>query len=201
LANIVLLFTIILLWVVVLFKIKNEFSQSGTEIPASWFGSLNAFFIITLGPIFTRIWDSKFNPSANFKYAIGLVFLGVGFLALAYGASGIPSGAKTASASIIWLILAYLFHTMGELCISPVGLSYVSKLVPGRMIGIVFGIWYLAIAVGNKLAGTIGENIDKISQTYGLSKFFLIFTAIPFLGAIALIILGPMLKKLMHGIK
>jgi proton-dependent oligopeptide transporter, POT family len=200
-ANIILVVTICLLWAVVIYKIKNEYSMSGTEIPASWFGSLNAFFIITLGPIFTRIWDSKFNPSVHFKYGLGLLFLGIGFLALAYGASDIPLGAATAQASIIWLIIAYLFHTLGELCISPVGLSYVSKLVPGRMIGIVFGIWYLAIAVGNKLAGTIGENIDKISEAYGLSKFFLIFTAIPFIGALVVVAIGPILKKLMHGYK
>ena len=68
-----------------------------------------------------------------------------------------PLGAKTASVSMIWLVLVYFFHTMGELCISPVALSYVSKLVPGRMIAMMFGIWYLAVAIGMKLAGVFGE--------------------------------------------
>jgi POT family proton-dependent oligopeptide transporter len=94
-----------------------------------------------------------------------------------------------------------LFHTLGELCISPVGLSYVSKLVPGRMIAVTYGIWYLAIAVGNKVAGTMGSNIDSISESHGLSFFFLIFTFVPIGAALMVLILGPYLRKLMHGIR
>jgi len=113
----------------------------------------------------------------------------------------LPQGAKTASVSMIFLIMAFLFHTMGELCISPVGLSYLSKLVPGRMIGFMFGIWYLAIAVGQKAAGKMGGMIDSISEQYSISTFFLIFTLVPISVGVISIILNPLLKKLMHGVR
>ncbi len=191
----------ILLWIVVIYMLNKEFQSDNSEIAASWFSALNSFFIITLAPLFSRLWDSKFNPPAAYKYAMGMVFLGLGFYAISYGASEIPNGAKTAAVSIIWLILAYLFHTMGELCISPVGLSYVSKLVPGRMIAVMYGIWYLAIAVGNKIAGTMGGEIDAISEEKGLSYFFMIFTVVPFIAAGLLVLLHPVFKRLMHGVK
>jgi POT family proton-dependent oligopeptide transporter len=179
----------------------DKFSQEGQEIEATWFGILNSFFIITLAPLFSRWWESKYNPSAAMKYGIGLILLGLGFAILSYGASDIPSGAKTASVSIIFLILAYLLHTMGELCISPVGLSYLSKLVPARMIGFMFGVWYLAIAVGQKAAGTMGGMIDKISEQYSLGTFFLIFTLIPIGVGLISIVLNPLLKRLMHDVR
>ena len=198
-SNLVLGSSFLIIWCIVIWMLYKEFQKPETEIAASWFSILNSFFIISFGPIFSKIWESKYNPSGTLKYAIGLILLGTGFLALAYGSTGIPMGAKTASVSIVWLILAYLFHTLGELCISPVGLSYVSKLVPGRMIGIMFGIWYLAVAVGNKLAGTMGGKIDQISNDYGLTTFFLLFTFIPFIGAVVIFLLGPLMRKLMHG--
>lgn len=102
---------------------------------------------------------------------------------------------------MIFLILAYLLHTMGELCVSPVGLSYLSKLVPARMIGFMFGVWYLAIAIGQKAAGTMGGMIDKISEAYSLGTFFLIFTLVPVGAGLISIVLNPLLKKLMHGVK
>ena len=200
-ANIFLGSSFLVIWGIVIWMLTNEFNQSSTEIAATWFGILNSFFIISLGPIFSKIWESKYNPPGSVKYGIGLFFLGVGFLSLAYGSFGIPFGAQTASVSIIWLVMAYFFHTLGELCISPVGLSYVSKLVPGRMIAVTFGIWYLAIAIGNKVAGTMGGMIDSISKEYGLSNFFLIFTLVPFAAGIIIVLLGPILKKLMHGVR
>ncbi|HRO74061.1 MAG TPA: MFS transporter, partial [Saprospiraceae bacterium] len=135
------------------------------------------------------------------KYAIGLVFLGIGFAFLAYGASDITQGAKTASVSLVWLVLAYLFHTMGELCVQPVGLSYVSKLVPPRMIAFMFGVWYLALAIGNKTSGVLGQQIDNITAQYNLSTFFLIFTVVPFIIGVIAIIMNGTLKRLMHGVK
>lgn len=200
-ANITLGLAFVIIWGIVIWMLKTEFAKDETEIAASWFSILNSFYIIVFGSLFSRIWESKYNPPVHVKYAIGLVLLGIGFLALAYGASAIPLGSKTAQVSIVFLIVAYLFHTLGELCISPVGLSYVSKLVPGRMIGIMFGIWYLAVAVGNKIAGTLGGEIDNFANNYGLMKFFLMFTAIPFLGALTVFVLGPLLKKMMHGVR
>ncbi|MCB0383229.1 MAG: peptide MFS transporter [Psychroserpens sp.] len=201
LSNIVLGLTFVFLWYVVYYKINNEFSKDATEVGASWFGILNSLFIITLAPLFSKWWESKYNPSGAIKYSIGLFLLGIGFAVLVFGTLAIPQGAKTASVSMIFLILAYLFHTMGELCISPVGLSYLSKLVPGRMIGIMFGMWYLAIAIGNKAAGSIGGMIDKITEQYSLSTFFLIFTLVPIGFGILVMLLNPLFKKLMHGVR
>lgn len=200
-SNIILGIAFIGVWSLVIFRLTDKFSQEGNQIDATWFGILNSFFIITLAPLFSRWWESKYNPSAAMKYGIGLILLGLGFAILSYGASGIPSGAKTASVSIIFLILAYLLHTMGELCLSPLGLSYLSKLVPARMIGFMFGVWYLAIAVGQKAAGTMGGMIDKISEQYSLGTFFLIFTLIPIGVGIISMLLNPVLKKLMHGVR
>ena len=154
-----------------------------------------------MAPLFSKWWESKYNPSAAVKFGIGLILLGIGFGALAYGASTIPQGAKTASVSLIWLVLAYLLHTMGELCLSPVGLSYVSKLVPPKKIGMMFGAWYLAIATGNFLAQKVGGYIDIIVEKYSMSTFFLIFTLIPISAGLILVLINPLMKKLMHGIR
>lgn len=200
-SNIVLAIAFLGLWILVIYRIYDKSFSEELKVDATWFGILNSFFIITLAPIFSKWWESKYNPSAAMKYALGLVLLGVGFAVLAYGASDIPSGAQTASVSMIFLILAYLFHTMGELCLSPLGLSYLSKLVPARMIGFMFGVWYLAIAVGQKLANTMGGMIDKISAEYSLGTFFLIFAVIPIAVGFVSMVLNPVLKKLMHGVR
>jgi len=188
-------------WALVIFRLNDKFSLEGNEIDASWFAILNSFFIITLAPLFSKWWESKYNPSAAMKYGIGLILLGLSFGILAFGSMGIPQGAKTASVSMIFLILTYLVYTMGELCVSPVGLSYLSKLVPPRMIGFMFGIWYLAIAIGQKAAGTMGGLIDKVTAEYSLSSFFLIFTLVPIGVGFISIILNPLLKRLMHDIR
>ncbi|WP_297794105.1 peptide MFS transporter [uncultured Eudoraea sp.] len=201
LSNIVLGLAFVGIWTLVIYRLIDKFSQEGNQIDASWFGILNSFFIITLAPLFSRWWESKYNPSAAMKYGLGLILLGLGFAILSYGSAGITQGSKTASVSMIFLVLAYLLHTMGELCLSPVGLSYLSKLVPARMIGFMFGIWYLAIAIGQKTAGTMGGMIDKISEQYSLSVFFLMFTLVPIAFGLISIVLNPFLKKLMHGVR
>jgi len=201
LSNIILAIAFLGLWILVIYRLYIKLSADVTEVEASWFAILNSFFIITMAPFFSKWWESKYNPSAAMKYGIGLILLGLGFAILSYGASDIPSGAKTASVSMIFLILAYVLHTMGELCISPVGLSYLSKLVPARMIGFMFGVWYLAIAVGQKAAGTMGGMIDKISEKYSMGTFFLIFALIPIGVGLLSILLNGVLKKLMHGVR
>lgn len=168
------------------------------EITVSWFSILNSFFIIVFASFFSKWWDSKYNPSAAAKYALGLILMAIGFGLLAFGASGLVDGVKV---SMIWLILAYLFHTLGELCLSPVGLSYVSKLVPPRMIALMFGMWYLAIAIGNKLAAVLGGQIENITKAYSLSTFFLIFTIVPLVAGIVILVLNPLLRRLMHGVR
>ncbi|PWH85790.1 peptide MFS transporter [Brumimicrobium oceani] len=180
-----------------------EVKDNEVEITVSWFSILNSFFIIAFASFFSKWWESKYNPSAAMKYALGLILVGVGFAILAYGSSFIPPGAEAGMVrvSMVWLVLAYLFHTIGELCLSPVGLSYVSKLVPARMIALMFGMWYLAIAIGNKTAASLGGMVEQIQEEYSLSTFFLIFTAIPVVAGILIAVLNPLLKKLMHGVK
>jgi POT family proton-dependent oligopeptide transporter len=201
LSNIILGLSFVIIWGIVIYKLIREFSNTGTEVPATWFAILNSLFIIMFAPLFSRWWESKYNPSAAVKYGIGLSLLGVGFGFLVFGSLSIPQGAETAAVSMIWLILAYLFHTLGELCLSPVGLSYLSKLVPGRMIAFMFGIWYLAIAIGNKLAHFMGGKIDAIVSQYSLSTFFLIFTIVPIASGLLVMALNPLLKRLMHGVR
>lgn len=200
LSNVFLGASFVIIWGIVIWMINREFAATATEIPASWFSVLNSLFIILLAPLFSKIWASKLNPSGPIKFAIGLILLGTGFAFLAIGAFGIPLGAETASVSIVWLILAYLFHTMGELCVSPVGLSYVSKLAPIKLVGLMFGFWFVCSAIANYLGGKTGSYIDKISEAYGLSNFFLIFFAIPVLAGILMLLLKPILIRKMHGI-
>jgi POT family proton-dependent oligopeptide transporter len=200
-SNIFLATSFVIIWGIAIWMLSVEFQKDVTEVPASWFGVLNSLFIIVFAPLFSKWWESKYNPNANMKYAIGMILLGLGMACVAIGASDIPAGAKTASVSMIWLVLVYFFHTMGELCISPVALSYVSKLVPGRMIAMMFGIWYLAVAIGMKLAGVFGEASESIANNEGLSYFFWLLTAIAFSLGILSALLYPVIKKLMHGIK
>lgn len=200
LSNIILGISFLAIWAIVLYKVNREFTSVGTEVPATWFGILNSLFIIMFAPLFSRWWESKYNPSAAMKYGFGLILLGIGFYFLVVGSASIPQGAQTAQVSMMWLVFAYLFHTLGELCLSPVGLSYVSKLVPGRMIAFMFGVWYLAIAAGNKLAHTMGGMIDQITAESSLSDFFMIFTVVPIGAGILIMLLNPLLKKLMHGV-
>ena len=189
----------VIIWGIVIWMIDNEFSQEATEIPASWFSVLNSLFIILFAPVFSKIWASKYNPSGPIKFSIGLILLGLGFGFLAYGSMSIPYGAQTASVSIFWLVFAYLFHTLGELCVSPVGLSYVSKLAPVRLVGLMFGFWLLSSFFANLIGGVTGSYINIISEKAGSSGFFLIFTLIPVGAGIIMFLLNGFLKKRMHG--
>ncbi len=178
-------------------QVKEE-RDNWVETTVSWFSILNSFFIIALASLFSRWWDSKYNPPAAMKYGIGLLMLSVGFGLLALGSHGVTHGVKV---SMLWLVFAYMFNTMGELCLSPVGLSYVSKLVPARMIAFMFGVWYLAVAIGHKLAAVVGGQIENITREYSLSTFFLIFTIVPAVAGVLIILINPFVKKLMHGVK
>jgi len=221
-ANIILSLSFVIIWSIAIWMLLKDYYTAGvislsdstlellkidkvtnplTEVPATWFSTLNSLFIISLAPLFSKWWESKYNPIANVKYGLGMLFLGLGMACVAIGATGIEPGAKTASVSMIWLILVYLFYTMGELCISPVGLSYVSKLVPARMIAFMFGVWYLAVAIGMKGAGIFGENIDAIANEHGLSYFFWLLTIISVSMALLSILMSPIIKKLMHGVR
>ena len=113
----------------------------------------------------------------------------------------IPAGAATAKVSIVWLCLAYLFHTMGELCVSPVGLSYISKLSPKKFLAMMFGIWFVASALANYIGGFMASFMDKISEESSLSGFFLIFVIATGVAGVLLLLLNKTLHKKMHGIE
>ncbi|HUH29719.1 peptide MFS transporter [Gelidibacter sp.] len=190
----------VIVWGLGLWKIGREFNAIETEVTASWFQILNSFFIITLASFFSKMWEKVWNPAGPIKFALGLILVGVGFAVLAYGAKDIPQGAQTASVSMIWLIAAYFFHTTGELCLSPVGLSYVSKLSPKKFVGLIFGLWFLASGIANGLAGFGGGLIDRIAEEHSLAYFFGIFAIMPAAAGLVLILITPILKKMMHGI-
>lgn len=190
----------VIIWGLAIWKVMEEFKAIETEVTASWFQILNSFFIITFATVFAKLWETKFNPSGPVKFAIGIILVGVGFGALAYGSRDIPQGQLTAQVSMMWLVIAYFFHTIGELCVSPVGLSYVSKLSPKHLVGLIFGVWFLSSAIALKLGGVVGGLIDYISETYSISGFFLIFFATSMVAGLLLIILSPWLKRMMHGI-
>ena len=190
-------------WGLIVYMLFKQFMSTDNEVPAGWFQIFNSLFIICLAPAFSKLWTKNisFLRSGPIKFALGLTLLGLGFAILALGASSIPEGAKTAKISMFWLIAAYLFHTLGELCISPVGLSYVSKLAPLRLVGLMFGVFFVANFIANFAGGLTGSYIEPIAEEIGLSGFFLIFAAVPFGAAIVLVLINGWMKKMMHGIE
>lgn len=198
LTNIVLFVCFLLIWGVAIYAIRSEFLKNTSEIAVSWFSVLNSFFVITLASSVSKIWSSKYNPSVAFKYGFGLFFVALGYLVVWFGAKGLSEDMKI---SMAYIILIYFFHTIGELFISPVGLSYVSKLVPHRMLAFMFGTWYLGIAIAQKVAATLGGQVVSITKEYGLSTFFLIFASIATGAGILVMLYNPVLKKLMHEVK
>ena len=179
-------------------SIGNMFTES-VVVDTSWFQILNPFFIVILAPLYSKFWK-KFTFSGPQKFFIGLTLLAAGFGVLAMGSSSIPNGAESASISMMWLVLAYLLHTMGELSVSPVGLSYVSKLAPARMLAFIFGIWYVFIGMAGKISSIFAEYSESILETDGWSYFFLIFTIIPFIAGLIILSLNKPIKRMMHGI-
>lgn len=191
-------------WALIVIMLKEQYSQAATEVPAGWFQVFNSLFIICLAPAFSKLWEKNiaFLKSGPVKFALGLTLLGLGFAILAFGAMGIDTseGAEVVKVSMVWLIVAYLFHTLGELCISPVGLSYVSKLAPARLVGLMFGVFFVSNFIANFAAGLTGSYIEPIAEQVGLSGFFLIFAAVPISAAILIFIIKGKLAKMMHGI-
>ncbi len=184
----------------------------GFEIPAAVFQSVNAFFIITLAPVFGWLWTSLakngLELSAPTKFAFSLIFLGLGFLILVYGASIASDPTQVA---LIWLVLLFLLHTVGELCISPVGLSMTTKLSVPSVVGMMMGCWFLAMAAGNYVSGTIaamtGSNTVQGEITdpgAALASYMEVYQAAGLYsiaaGVLALTFV-PLLRHFMHGIK
>ncbi|MEO8062590.1 MAG: peptide MFS transporter [Pseudomonadota bacterium] len=147
--------------------------------PATWYQSVNPIFIILLAPVFAWIWVTlgarNLDPSAPMKMGMGLLFLGVGFLVMMWAAElVVSSGGKVGPT---WLVLAYLFHTFGELCLSPVGLSNVTKLAPAKLVGRMMGTWFLGTAMGNTIAGLVGGQFAE-AKADQMPHIFLVMTLI-----------------------
>ncbi|MCL1093790.1 peptide MFS transporter [Shewanella kaireitica] len=185
----------------------NDFTDrmiGGWEVPTTWFQSLNAMFIVIFAPVIASIWIrlGKNEPNSPVKFALGLVLLGIGFLFM-IGAVLEMGGDADAKSSMWWLVGAYFFHTMGELCLSPIGLSMVTKLAPLRIASLMMGAWFLFVAIANKVGGVVGSFIghggEKEEQ---LANAMAIFAGIAITSAISGIILYFMADKLvdwMHG--
>jgi proton-dependent oligopeptide transporter, POT family len=164
----------------------------GHSFPASWYQSLPPLFIITFAPVFAAIWIrlGPRNPSSPAKFAFGLLLLGLGFAVMIGAATSAVSGARV---SPLWLVLSYWLQTMGELCLSPVGLSAMSKLAPVRIAGLVMGVWFLALAVGNYLAGMA----SSFYETIPLPKLFMIVTLTALATALVLALLVKPIRRML----
>ena len=166
----------------------------GHAFPASWYQALTPFFIITLAPVFALLWVrlGRRDPSSPIKFTIALVMLGLGFALMVGAASAALGGARV---SPLWLVLSYLLQTTGELCLSPVGLSAMSRLAPVRIAGLIMGVWYLSISVGNYLAGMA----SSVYETMPLPTLFGLTTAMAFSAALVLALLvRPIRRMLAH---
>ena len=167
------------------------------EIPASWFQSINPLLIILLGFYISSFWlfmrRKNLINSSIVKIAVGIIIMGLGFVFMIFASN---ESSEFGKSSMYWLFLAYLFHTIGELCASPVILSYITKLSPKEIVASVMGLYFAAIGLGNKLAGTLGE----FSQKLGEKTIFFGITAVCVFVGFIVIILHKKLNKLSHGV-
>jgi POT family proton-dependent oligopeptide transporter len=165
----------------------------GWQYPSSWFQSVPAIFVILLAPIIGALWQKLGNrqPSSPGKFTIGLFFAGVAFVVIAV-ASTLTGGGRV---SPMWLVVVYFLQTIGELCLSPVGLSTVTKLSPARMVGLMMGVWFLSISIGSYIAGLTTRLFEGDDPSV-LTRAFGIFAGITLLGAVILAVLTPLIKKM-----
>ena len=171
------------------------------EIPTGWFQSLNSIFIVLCAPFFAWAWIAlarrNLNPSAPAKFALGLILMGSGFLVMAAAAAVVAHGTKVLP---YWLLMTYLLHTFGELCLSPVGLSYYTKLAPKRFVGQMMGMWFLAMSLGNLVAGLIAGEFDANNIPAMPGQYMHIVYITVGAGVILLAISRPV-KKLMGTVE
>ncbi|MHB9001281.1 MAG: peptide MFS transporter [Thermoanaerobaculia bacterium] len=179
---------------------------SDPVLPASWFQSINALGIILLAPIFAKLWTvlgrKKKDPSTPTKMAIGLLLLGAGFVFMVIGARLSDGGMKV---SPLWLVAAYTLHTCGELSLSPVGMSLVSRLSPPQFLSMMMGVWFLSSFFANLASGYVAGAVTAVEQgrvftLFGVqADFFLMFVVSSAVAGLALLALVPKMKSLMHG--
>jgi POT family proton-dependent oligopeptide transporter len=170
----------------------------GWKFPSAWFQSLNSLFVMALAPLFAWLWISlgPRQPSSPAKFTLGLLFLGLSFVLM------VPAAKLTAEGLVspLWLVGLFFLQTVGEMCLSPVGLSTMTKLAPKRLLGLIMGVWFLASALGNKLAGVLAGQFDAKSPD-ALATFFL--QQALWVGAATLLLfaLVPWVKRLMGGVR
>ncbi len=181
----------------------TERTVGGWEVPATWFQSINSLFIFILAPFFAFLWTKLGargkDISSPAKFALGLAFAGVGFLLMIPAANLVVSSNGAVKVAAWWLVGSYFFQTIGELCLSPVGLSSMTKLSPRRYVGQMMGIWFLASAVGNLIGGLVGGHVDpeKLEQMPGL---FTMTTASLFGAAVVLALLSIPIRKMLKRV-
>jgi POT family proton-dependent oligopeptide transporter len=170
----------------------------GYKFPSAWFQSVNSLFVMTLAPLFAVLWIKLGDrqPSSPTKFAIGLVCLGASFLLM------VPAARLTVEGKVspLWIVGLFFLQTVGELCLSPVGLSTMTKLAPAKLLGLVMGIWFLAAALGNKVAGLMASEFTS-TDGHALAKFFLIQALWVGGAVVALLACKPWLKRLMGEVK
>ena len=177
----------------------------GFEIPTAWFQSVNPLFIVLLAPVFASFWGTKMGQrlTTPFKMGMGMILLWVGFffmLGAVYergGSIGVDPKDIAVKASLAWLVLTYLTHTIGELCLSPVGLSTVTKLSPPRLAGLMMGVWMMAAFFANAAGGVIASYVEKL----GASVVFAAVSGFVILCGLGMILLNKKLQAMMHGVK
>ena len=182
----------------------------GHEIPTAWLQMINPFFVIVLAPVFAYFWNTRLGQALNtpLKMGLGLIVLGIGFWfmliagfqrgATWHGGLNIVDNADaTIKASMIWMILTYLLHTIGELSLSPVGLSIVTKLSPARFASLFMGVWIMAAAFANMLAGLISSYVVEL----GASTVFASISAFVMVLGILMVSLNKVIERMMHGVR
>ncbi len=170
----------------------------GQSFPSSWWQSVNSVWVILLAPVFAYLWIALGHkqPSSPMKFALGLLFVSLSFVLM------VPAAKLTADGKVgpMWLVALFFLQTVGEMLLSPVGLSTMTKLAPQRLVGLVMGIWFLAAALGNKLAGVLAGEFKSENATE-LANFFLHQALIVGGCTIVLLALVPWVKKLMGGVR
>lgn len=180
-------------------------------IPASMFQALNPIFIILLGPVFGWVWVTLnkrgMEPSTPMKFSIALLLVGLGFLALVAGIK-FSGEASTALVGAYWIVLLYMLHTMGELCLSPVGLSMITKLSPARIVGMMMGVWFLATSFANYIAGLIAGMTGSVNGssvfgdlTLAKASYVEVYSKVGFLACgigVFVLLVSPLLRRGMH---
>ncbi|MFH1463563.1 MAG: peptide MFS transporter [Pseudomonadota bacterium] len=167
----------------------------GWEMPATWFQGFNPLFIFILAPVFSMVWDwndsKKWGLTTPAKMGLGMIVLGLGFVVMFFGQAQADTLGK---ASLVWLVAVYFIHTIGELCLSPIGLSMVTKLSPVRIVSLMMGVWFACTAIADYLSGRMEEIVHHL----GFSLWVVLFT-IPIGAGVVLLALTPVLRKWMHG--